>query len=135
YVLAADIYAVPPFTGRGGWTWYTGAAAWTWRLGVEAILGLYPEQGGVRFDPCIPPDWPGFEATLRVGERKLHVVVDNPHRSGRGIRVLTVDGVELATPVVHLAPGSGSSCEVRILLGDPETSQKVAAETSLTGAR
>ncbi len=26
YVLAADVYAVPPHTGRGGWTWYTGAA-------------------------------------------------------------------------------------------------------------
>jgi len=23
YVVAADVYAVPPHTGRGGWTWYT----------------------------------------------------------------------------------------------------------------
>ncbi len=28
YVIAADVYAVPPHTGRGGWTWYTGAAGW-----------------------------------------------------------------------------------------------------------
>ncbi|MDX2033697.1 MAG: glucoamylase family protein, partial [Blastocatellia bacterium] len=26
YVVAGDIYAIPPHTGRGGWTWYTGSA-------------------------------------------------------------------------------------------------------------
>jgi len=26
YVMAADVYSVPPHTGRGGWTWYTGSA-------------------------------------------------------------------------------------------------------------
>src|SRR5476649_2683854 len=25
FVIAADVYAVPPHTGRGGWTWYTGS--------------------------------------------------------------------------------------------------------------
>src|SRR3989442_3151934 len=28
YVAAGDVYAVPPHTGRGGWTWYTGSAGW-----------------------------------------------------------------------------------------------------------
>jgi cyclic beta-1,2-glucan synthetase len=28
YVVAADIYALAPQTGRGGWTWYTGSAGW-----------------------------------------------------------------------------------------------------------
>ncbi len=23
YVIASDVYALPPHTGRGGWTWYT----------------------------------------------------------------------------------------------------------------
>src|SRR5262249_54992656 len=26
YVAVADVYAVPPHTGRGGWTWYTGSS-------------------------------------------------------------------------------------------------------------
>jgi hypothetical protein len=26
YVVAADVYAVSPHIGRGGWTWYTGSA-------------------------------------------------------------------------------------------------------------
>ena len=31
YVMAADVYSVPPHTGRGGWTWYTGSAGWMYR--------------------------------------------------------------------------------------------------------
>lgn len=38
YVIAADVYGVPPHTGRGGWTWYTGSSGWMYRLGIEAIL-------------------------------------------------------------------------------------------------
>ena len=40
YVVAADVYAVPPHSGRGGWTWYTGSAGWMYRLIVESLLGL-----------------------------------------------------------------------------------------------
>jgi cyclic beta-1,2-glucan synthetase len=28
YVVSADVYAVAPHAGRGGWSWYTGAAGW-----------------------------------------------------------------------------------------------------------
>lgn len=40
YVMAADVYSVPPHTGRGGWTWYTGSAGWIYRVGFEYILGF-----------------------------------------------------------------------------------------------
>ena len=40
YVLAADVLAVQPHTGRGGWTWYTGSAGWMYRLISESMLGL-----------------------------------------------------------------------------------------------
>ena len=44
YVVCADVYSVPPYVRRGGWTWYTGSAAWMYRLGIEAILGF--QKGG-----------------------------------------------------------------------------------------
>jgi cyclic beta-1,2-glucan synthetase len=116
YVLAGDIYGAAPFVGRGGWTWYTGAAGWMWRLGVEAILGLRCHEGGLRLDPCIPPHWPGFEATVRVGDREYHVMVDNSRGTGRGILSITMDGVALPSPLVTLAPGA-SRREVRVVLG------------------
>jgi cyclic beta-1,2-glucan synthetase len=34
YVVAADVYAVAPHAGRGGWTWYTGSAGWLYRAGL-----------------------------------------------------------------------------------------------------
>ena len=40
YVVAADVYAVSPHIGRGGWTWYTGSAGWMYRLILESLLGL-----------------------------------------------------------------------------------------------
>jgi cyclic beta-1,2-glucan synthetase len=40
YAVAADIYSVAPYVGRGGWTWYTGAAGWMYQAGVEGILGI-----------------------------------------------------------------------------------------------
>jgi cyclic beta-1,2-glucan synthetase len=35
YVVAADVYALSPHIGRGGWTWYTGSAGWMYRLILE----------------------------------------------------------------------------------------------------
>jgi cyclic beta-1,2-glucan synthetase len=76
YVLAADIGSVPPQLGRAGWTWYTGSAAWTWRLGVEAMLGLRLREGRLGVAPCLPPGWPGYEATLRGPAGALAVRVE-----------------------------------------------------------
>jgi cyclic beta-1,2-glucan synthetase len=85
YVLAADIGSIAPHVGRGGWTWYTGAAGWTWRLGVEGILGLRRRGGRVVVAPCLPPGWPGFEATLRgpAGALSIRVEVAAELEAGR----------------------------------------------------
>jgi cyclic beta-1,2-glucan synthetase len=116
YALAGDVYGREPFTGRGGWTWYTGAAAWMWRLGVEGILGLRKEEGKLRVEPCIPAHWPGFEATVRLGDQECHVVVDNPNGTGRGVVSSTLDGVRITSPVVALGEGPPRR-ELHIVLG------------------
>ncbi len=66
YVTAADVYAVAPHVGRGGWTWYTGSAGWMYRAGIEGILGLRREGEWLCVRPCMPSSWPGFEARLVV---------------------------------------------------------------------
>jgi len=75
FVVAADVYSVAPHVGRGGWTWYTGSAAWMYRAGVEGILGLRRAGGELIVAPCLPADWPGFEATLAIGATRVEVVV------------------------------------------------------------
>ena len=117
YVLAGDIYGAPPWVGRGGWTWYTGSAAWTWRLGVEQILGLRKEEGQLQIDPCIPPAWKGFEAWVRLGAQRVHVVVDNPDSVSRGVVAVTLDGAPIEGARIHLDPGGPAEIEVRVRLG------------------
>jgi cyclic beta-1,2-glucan synthetase len=67
YVVAADVYAGPGRTGRGGWTWYTGSAGWMYRVAVETILGIRRKGETLEVRPCLPPRWNGYRATLRIG--------------------------------------------------------------------
>jgi cyclic beta-1,2-glucan synthetase len=60
YVVAADVYALSPHNGRGGWTWYTGLAGWMYRLIVESLLGLRLEVDTLHVVPCLPADWKRF---------------------------------------------------------------------------
>ena len=75
YAVAADVYSQPPYTGRGGWSWYTGAAGWLHRAAVESILGLRLQGGLLWFTPCLPLHWPRAELTLVRDQRRLHFVL------------------------------------------------------------
>jgi len=90
YVVAADVYAVPPHTGRGGWTWYTGSAGWMYRLITESLLGLRLEVDKLRFTPCLPPGWTSFKVHYRYRETHYHInfKLDG---SGKEVRVV-LDG-------------------------------------------
>ncbi len=95
YVVAADVYAMPPHVGRGGWTWYTGSAAWMQRAGVESILGMRLEGDRLCVDPCIPNDWPGFTLSLRHGSSRYEICVENPDAVERGVVFAALDGEEV----------------------------------------
>ena len=75
YVVAADVYSLPPHTGRGGWTWYTGSAGWMYRLIVESLLGIEREADRLRISPSLPADWKGFKFSYRYGETSYDVTV------------------------------------------------------------
>jgi cellobiose phosphorylase len=101
YVIAADVYAAPPHTGRGGWTWYTGSAAWMYRLIVESLLGLKLEVDKLRFTPCLPADWEGFKMHYRYRETIYHIVVQQMLEKSVEIH-LVVDGIERYDNVIPL---------------------------------
>jgi cyclic beta-1,2-glucan synthetase len=75
YVVAADVYAMPPHTGRGGWTWYTGSAGWLYRLMLESLLGLRRVGELLHITPCMPAQWTSFEVDYRYGETPHHITV------------------------------------------------------------
>jgi cyclic beta-1,2-glucan synthetase len=116
YVLAADVYGAPPWTGRGGWTWYTGAAGWAYRFGIETLLGIRLDQGAWRIDPCIPRRWPGFEVTLCEGTTSFSIRVANPRGVSHGVAAVLLDGIALAQPVLPRLR-DGRLHEVRVTMG------------------
>jgi len=91
YVAAADIYAVPPHTGRGGWTWYTGSAGWMLRAGVEWMLGLRVRGNALLIDPCIPRHWPEFKINYKHGATRYEIRVDNPQHVSSGVISISLD--------------------------------------------
>ena len=97
YVMAADVYAVAPHSGRGGWTWYTGSAGWMYRLIVESLLGLRLEVDRLHVAPCLPARWAGLNIHYRYRETVYHIVIAQTHAGDGGKRDkmrVTVDGVE-----------------------------------------
>jgi cellobiose phosphorylase len=97
YVVAADVYALTPHTGRGGWTWYTGSAGWMYRLIVESLLGLRLEVDKLYFAPCLPADWKAFKMHYRYRETVYHIVVSQTRAADDekiGETSVTMDGVE-----------------------------------------
>jgi cellobiose phosphorylase len=101
YVMAADVYALFPHVGRGGWTWYTGSAAWTYRLIVESLLGVTLEGARLRIAPCFPADWTAFTVHYRYRETVYHIAV-HPAGRGTGEQRVSVDGVDQADLTVPL---------------------------------
>ena len=93
YVVAADVYAVSPHIGRGGWTWYTGSAGWMYRLILESLLGLRLEINKLYIEPCFPENWKTFRIHYRYKESIYHINVIRLPASASDI-IVTVDGVK-----------------------------------------
>ena len=101
YVVAADVYAVAPHTGRGGWTWYTGSASWMYRLILESLLGVHLEVDKLRLAPCLPADWKSFKLHYRFRETLYHITVLQ-HHSSSTVKRVTVDGFVHADTFIPL---------------------------------
>ncbi|MCI0435299.1 MAG: cyclic beta 1-2 glucan synthetase, partial [Gemmatimonadetes bacterium] len=115
YVVAADVYAVAPHTGRGGWTWYTGSAGWMYRLIVESLLGLRREGERLLVAPCMPEAWSSYSLSYRYHETVYRILVVREATAGVPASVTTVDGVEQTGPGIPLADdGREHAVEVRI---------------------
>jgi len=75
YVVAADVYAIAPHTGRGGWTWYTGSAGWMYRLITESLLGLVRQGDRLQIRPCLPAHWSHYKIDYRFGESSYRILI------------------------------------------------------------
>jgi cellobiose phosphorylase len=93
YVVAADVYALSPHIGRGGWTWYTGSAGWMYRLIIESLLGLRLETDKLYIEPCIPADWDSYKIHYRYRDTVYQITVTQIHDVNSQSKII-LDGVE-----------------------------------------
>ncbi|MFS7181583.1 cyclic beta 1-2 glucan synthetase, partial [Serratia proteamaculans] len=112
YVVTADIYAVAPHVGRGGWSWYTGSAGWMYRLILESLLGLKRHGDRLTVNTRLPADWPQVTVNYREGGSEYQLTV----RQGLGDAQVTVDGEKQPEAVITLLD-DGKIHQVEVTLG------------------
>jgi cellobiose phosphorylase len=107
YVVAADVYAVAPHAGRGGWTWYTGAAGWMYRLLVETLLGVNLEGDQLRLAPRIPEAWSTYKIHYRYRQTVYHITITRRAGNPGGPPELVLDGRSLGAGTLPLVDDRG----------------------------
>jgi len=127
YVAVGDVYAVPPHTGRGGWTWYTGSAGWMYRAGLESILGFKLEGDRLTVDPCVPRWWREFEIRYRRGRSTYLIKVENPMGLNKGIVSLEVDGAMQQGLEIALTDDEKQH-NIKIVMGEKRETDKPVDE-------
>jgi cellobiose phosphorylase len=84
-----------PRFGASRVPWLSGSAAWSYFTATQHILGLQPDYGGLRIDPCIPAAWKGFRVTRNFRGKKVHVEVRNSSGIQKGVKCLVLNGERL----------------------------------------
>ncbi|PRR78185.1 N,N'-diacetylchitobiose phosphorylase [Clostridium liquoris] len=110
YVITADVYAVEPHIGRGGWSWYTGAAGWMYTTAVTGILGFkLIGDKGFTVSPNMPENWNGFKIIYRRGE-----CVYNINISKGGERCISLNGEVLIDNIVPFLKDGNHNVQVTV---------------------
>ncbi|SCY97010.1 GH36-type glycosyl hydrolase domain-containing protein [Alkaliphilus peptidifermentans] len=116
YVMAADVYAVSPHVGRGGWTWYTGVAGWMYRIGIEYILGIKKKGNILSIEPCIPKEWNSYTIRYQFMDTSYIITVNNPKGVNGGVKEVKIDGKSHNVMEIQME-NDGLLHEVEIVMG------------------
>lgn len=114
YVVAADIYGVPPHLGRGGWSWYTGSAGWMYRVALETVLGFALEEGKIiRLQPRIPDHWPEctieFVWPAKGRDTSFEIRLGNPSKCAERVVAASFDGIAVPLAAAREADSTGQA--------------------------
>ncbi|HUY02690.1 MAG TPA: glucoamylase family protein, partial [Rhodocyclaceae bacterium] len=123
YVVAADVYALSPHVGRGGWTWYSGSAGWLYRLIIESLLGLTRAGDRLIVAPCLPDDWSAFNLSYRYLDTLYRIAVTRSGASGPQAGV-TVDGVWQADGAIPLVDDRRDHAVTIAVAASPDASAR-----------
>nr|WP_315254222.1 glucoamylase family protein [uncultured Duganella sp.] len=124
YVVTADVYAVAPHVGRGGWSWYTGSSGWMYRLILESLLGLTRTATHLKLEPRMPQEWTTFSLSYRYASATYEIRVAKGPTSAP---IMSVDGVPQPDGLIELRD-SGRTHRVELLVPATPASAALHAE-------
>ena len=87
--------------------WLSGSASWTYHAITQYMLGIRPEVGGIRIDPCIPSKWKSFSVRRVFREKVLDIEFENPVGAEKGVKKILLNGQAIEgnfIPVAKLDP-------------------------------
>jgi len=113
YVTSPD----HPTDGQASHSWLTGTAVWMLRIGLDYILGLRPTLKGMVIDPNIPSAWEGYSVQRKYRGKIIRMHVSNPQGKNRGVRSISVNGVELDGNLLDVTQYTTEVLEVEVMLG------------------
>ncbi len=101
--------------GRARHPWLTGSGGWAYFAATHWMLGVRPGYDGLMIDPCIPPEWPGFEMVRTWRGATYRISVKNPDGVQKGVKNVLLDGKNATLPLPVQPPGSAH--EVVVTMG------------------
>ncbi len=84
-----------PRHGASRLPWLSGSASWAYYTATQYILGVQPDYDGLRFDPCIPPEWKEFRMTRIFRGKQFAITVKNDRGIEHGVAKIVVNGREI----------------------------------------
>jgi cellobiose phosphorylase len=83
-------------------------------VSTKYILGILPAYEGLALNPCIPKTWEKYTVTRKFRGVTYTITVKNPEGVCRGVKKITVDGVEIKGNVL---PPQKKDVTVEVVLG------------------
>ncbi|MEE9405330.1 MAG: glycosyl hydrolase family 65 protein [Algisphaera sp.] len=99
--------------------WLSGTAAWANYVATHHILGIRPELDGLRIDPCIPAEWPGFSFRRIFRGKILDITVENPQGAQSGVQELKLNGQPLTGSLIPVDALKETN-QIVVQLGKPQ---------------
>ncbi|MGB2867383.1 MAG: N,N'-diacetylchitobiose phosphorylase [Bacteroidota bacterium] len=98
--------------GRARHPWLTGSAGWNYTAVTKWILGIRFTYDGLVIDPCIPAAWEEFTVQRIWRGATFNIIVRNPDRVQRGVKMILLNGKRVFGSIPSQAPGSVHEIEV-----------------------
>jgi N,N'-diacetylchitobiose phosphorylase len=117
YVYCQSIHGrYSPRHGAARLPWLSGSAAWSYVAATQHILGVRPEGGNLRIDPCVPPDWTSFSVRRRFRGKLLRIETLNPDKVERGVKEVRLNGTPLDGSLIPFEQMRDDN-DVRVIMG------------------